>query len=83
MFRADLAAARAAWLESHIAAMLSDPKLDALRFYVDDTGRYADFHSLRHTFISNLAVAGVHPKTAQRLAPAQHAYMEIHPLACR
>lgn len=27
-----------------------------------------DFHSLRHTFISNLAAAGVHPKVAQALA---------------
>jgi len=35
--------------------------------YVDDGGRYADFHSLRHTCGSLLAVAGVHPKTAQTL----------------
>jgi len=28
----------------------------------------ADFHSLRHTFISNLARGGVHPKVAQSLA---------------
>jgi integrase len=34
----------------------------------DDTGRVADFHALRHTFISNLARGGVHPKTAQALA---------------
>jgi integrase len=31
-------------------------------------GRVADFHSLRHTFISNLAAGGVHPTTAQLLA---------------
>ncbi len=30
----------------------------------DDGGRVADFHSLRHTFITNLASGGVHPKTA-------------------
>ena len=36
--------------------------------YRDDAGRVADFHSLRHTFITNLANAGVHPKTAQTLA---------------
>jgi hypothetical protein len=36
--------------------------------YRDDEGRVADFHSLRHTFISNLARSGVHPKTAQALA---------------
>ena len=28
----------------------------------------ADFHSLRHTFITNLARAGVHPSDAQALA---------------
>ena len=27
-----------------------------------------DFHSLRHSFVSNLAKAGVHPRTAQELA---------------
>ncbi len=36
--------------------------------YEDDTGRVADFHALRHTFISNLARAGVHPRNAQALA---------------
>ena len=36
--------------------------------YCDDCGRYADFHSLRHTFITNLARSGVHPKVAQDLA---------------
>jgi len=36
--------------------------------YRDDEGRFADFHSLRHTFITNLANGGVHPKKAQALA---------------
>ena len=35
--------------------------------YVDDAGRYADFHSLRHCFGSLLAASGVHPKMAQDL----------------
>ena len=35
--------------------------------YIDDAGRYADFHSLRHTTGSLLAASGVHPKTAQAL----------------
>ena len=35
--------------------------------YVTDDG-VADFHSLRHTFISNLVAGGVHPKLAQQLA---------------
>jgi len=34
----------------------------------DDAGRVVDFHSLRHTFITNLSRAGVHPRTAQALA---------------
>jgi len=34
----------------------------------DDGGRVLDFHGLRHTFITGLARAGVHPKTAQSLA---------------
>ncbi len=36
--------------------------------YRDDVGRVLDFHSLRHTFITNLAQGGVHPKDAQALA---------------
>jgi len=36
--------------------------------YVDAARRFADWHALRHTFISNLAQAGVHPRVAQELA---------------
>jgi integrase len=36
--------------------------------YRDEDGLVADFHALRHTFISNLANGGVHPKVAQALA---------------
>jgi len=36
--------------------------------YEDTNKRVADFHALRHTFISNLARAGVHPRSAQALA---------------
>ena len=36
--------------------------------YVDENGLYADFHALRHTFITNMVKAGVNPKTAQSLA---------------
>ena len=68
--RADLASARAAWLHEaegnaveHEAREQSDTLKD-----VDSAGRMVDFHALRHTFISNLAAAGVHPKIAQTLA---------------
>ena len=36
--------------------------------YRNDDGLYADFHGLRHTFVTNLANGGVHPKVAQALA---------------
>jgi integrase len=36
--------------------------------YCDEFDCYADFHALRHTFITNLARSGVHPKVAQDLA---------------
>ncbi len=36
--------------------------------YADQAGRVADFHSLRHMFVTNLARAKVHPKVAQALA---------------
>jgi integrase len=36
--------------------------------YRDANGLVADFHSLRHTFITNLCRAGVAPKVAQTLA---------------
>ena len=35
--------------------------------YLDESGRYADFHCLRHTTGSLLAAAGVHPKVAQAI----------------
>jgi hypothetical protein len=37
------------------------------RPYVDESGRYADFHSLRHTSVSLLAASCAHPKIAQTL----------------
>ncbi len=36
--------------------------------YKDDAGKIVDFHALRHTYITNLARAGIHPKTAMDLA---------------
>src|SRR5262249_5083570 len=34
----------------------------------NDAHEFADFHALRHTFITNLANSGVHPKVAMDLA---------------
>ena len=52
----------------HLAEMFRADLEAAGIAYRDEAGLFADFHSLRHTFISNLAGAGVHPKTAQTLA---------------
>lgn len=38
--------------------------------YQDASGRYADFHSLRHTFITRLRA--VHPEVARKLARHKH-----------
>ena len=69
MFRADLTDARTAWIaEAHTPQERTAREQGSFLVYRDDAGRYADFHALRHTFISNLASGGVHPKTAQALA---------------
>jgi integrase len=43
--------------------------------YTDEAGRDVDFHALRHTFITNLALAQVHPAVAQKLA--RHSNIEL------
>ena len=69
MIRSDLAAARKAWIKAGQTSG-ERAKREQTRFlaYRDVNDLVADFHALRHTFISNLANSGVHPKTAQMLA---------------
>ena len=69
MMQADLAAARTAWIAA-AGSQRERTEREGSTFlaYRDNAGRCVDFHALRHTFISNLAAGGVHPKTAQRLA---------------
>jgi len=62
-------------LHGHSVAMFRGDLQDAGIVYCDDAGHFADFHALRHTFISNLARAGVHPKVAQTLA--RHSSIEL------
>jgi integrase len=51
-----------------VVELLYKPDLNAAGIaYKDEQGHVADFHALRHTFLTNLANAGVHPKTAQEL----------------
>jgi len=69
MIRLDLEDARQIWLaDAQNAEERARRKQSDFLAYRDADGRVADFHALRHTFISNLAHAGVHPKTAQGLA---------------
>lgn len=69
MPRTDMSAGHANWIgEAHTEKDKATCEQSSFLAPVDDAGRYADFHAFRHTFISNLAAAGVHPKTAQALA---------------
>jgi len=54
-------------LTGRTAQMLRADLAEAGIPYIDDAGRFADFHSLRHTTGSLLAASGVHPKVAQAL----------------
>ncbi|MHC4397229.1 MAG: tyrosine-type recombinase/integrase, partial [Planctomycetota bacterium] len=55
-------------VNSHAAQMLRADLEAAGIEYTDAAGRDCDFHSLRHTFITNLFLAGVPATVVQRLA---------------
>lgn len=60
MIRADLANARAAWLQQ------TDDDTDSdFLLATNDAGENLDFHALRHTCGAWLAIEGVHPKVIQ------------------
>jgi integrase len=69
MIRTDLAEARKKWLQT-----LPDDRQRAeaersdFLVYCDAAGRYADFHALRHSFITMVGKAGVSPREHQDLA---------------
>ena len=69
MMKRDLTTARTLWIGEAATKKEQEKqeKSDFLR-YEDSQGRFVDFHSLRHIFITNLARAKVDPKTAQTLA---------------
>jgi integrase len=70
MLRADLQAARAAWLEEAPEGSDERQQREKSVFLcpVDDDGRVFDFHGTRHQFISTLVQSGVHPKVTKELA---------------
>ncbi len=57
------------------AALMRHDLKEAGIAYMDELGRVADFHALRHTYITGLAKAGVHPRVAQTLA--RHSSIEL------
>lgn len=69
LIRADLRIARARWIRE-AAENLERRERHRSEYLCskDGAGRVVDFHALRHTFITNLARGGVHPKLAQALA---------------
>lgn len=66
----DLAAARKKWIEEAKDDPTERKKREESDFLssCNHDGRYADFHSARHFFITRLERAGVSPKMAQTLA---------------
>lgn len=57
------------WAKNRYAGRMLKADLEAAEIpYRNDDGQFADFHALRHTFISNLARGGVPLATAQKLA---------------
>jgi integrase len=69
MLRADLADARAKWLKGAKTQQERKQREETTFLaYRDDADRVADSHCLRHSFLTALAKAGVHPKTMQTMA---------------
>lgn len=67
MFKADLARARAAWIAEATSDRTAREEGDFLA-YCDRSGRYADLHACRHTYISGVVRSGATPRVAQSLA---------------
>jgi integrase len=69
MIERDLMAARDQWLEeAKTEGEYAERLKSDFLCYCDHRGLFADFHSMRHLFITSLERAGVSPKMAQTLA---------------
>jgi integrase len=76
MIRFDLNAARTFWIaESESPADKEQRLASDFLSYQNAKGLFADFHSLRHTFITNLGKAKIPLKTAQILS--RHSTVEL------
>ena len=63
-----LEAARLAWIEKASTKEAKEERARSDFLEPKTEAGVVDFHALRHSFITNLARGGVHPKTAQDLA---------------
>jgi acetyl esterase/lipase/integrase len=69
LIRRDLESARATWInEAQTPQEKKDREDSDFLKYRDNEGHVADFHSLRHRFVTELVRAGVAPKDAKELA---------------
>ena len=69
MIKRDLCSAREKWIkEAKTPKGQAEREKSDFLTYQDQDGLFADFHSARHTFVTNLGKAGVRPKLAQALA---------------
>jgi len=68
MIRFDIESARTFWVAEAETEKEEKKRLQTdFLLYQDEKGKFADFHCLRHTFITNLGKAKVSPKMAQTL----------------
>ncbi len=69
VMQADLASARANYLDdAETVAERAERKQSGFCLYADAAGRYADFHALRHTYITRLVKSNASVKVCQELA---------------
>jgi integrase len=69
LVRMDLAEARPTWLsEAPDDSDRTRRERSDFLVYIDTEGRFADFHGLRHTYITMVGKSGVAPKECQYLA---------------
>jgi len=69
MMRKDLAEAKPKWVEEVKSPEAQKERQDSYFLaYRDAAGRIADFHALRHTYVSRLVRSGANVKVAQELA---------------
>lgn len=69
MIREDMRRARAAWIRATPdRKQRRERNKTTFMAYRDSAGRVADFHSLRHTYISRIISSGASVKAAQELA---------------